>query len=97
MQHWHLGRFEAIDNWLGKIFMVDMSFKYIGVKLVARSLVSIDLRKGLREDLKIEAPNYAYNLCTVRESLCGATNSMAMGTWWQSSLYRSKEGRMVRR
>lgn len=54
IQYWNESRFAAIRNWIGKYIEANMSFQKMRMISMARILVTLDLRKGLAEDLEIE-------------------------------------------
>jgi len=54
IQYWNESIVSMVGNRLGKYLEVEISFKQAGIKTVAKILVSLDLRKGLGEDIEIE-------------------------------------------
>jgi hypothetical protein len=60
MQYWSHEAFNRIDNYLGEFLEADMSFKESGQMKVARILVCINVREGLREEIDMKWGPYAH-------------------------------------
>jgi hypothetical protein len=81
---WSWKCFEKIGNTLGTFMKEDMSFLSSGKMLMARILVSLNIRKGLSDTWSSLMETYCLdNLLTMRVFLSNATDAtnMDIGLW----------------
>jgi hypothetical protein len=79
---WSESCFKALRNFLGEYISADMSFLASGNMVVARILVSLNIREGLREFINLtDLGRTRVQIWTMKECLSDADDATSMDTW----------------